>query len=190
MATDINVPEHIADYVKLYQFLDKEFCKNTVNSINEAAWQKHTYYDYGSNQHKTYEDDLSINTQPNPYKTLIQHRLGEPIQQYIKELNMSWFTAWNGASNIRFNKYSTGTNMKLHCDHIQTLFDGQLKGIPTLTILGLLNNDFQGGELKLCGETINFNTGDVIIFPSNFMYPHEVTTVTQGTRFSYVSWVY
>jgi predicted 2-oxoglutarate/Fe(II)-dependent dioxygenase YbiX len=103
---------------------------------------------------------------------------------------MAWFMTYNGASDIRFNKYSTGTNMKLHCDHIQTLFDGQRKGIPTLTLLGLLNNDFQGGQLRLCGEIINLGVGDVVIFPSNFMYPHEVTTVTQGTRYSYVSWVY
>jgi predicted 2-oxoglutarate/Fe(II)-dependent dioxygenase YbiX len=190
MATDINVPEHLVDYVKLYQFLDAELCKNTVHSIADSDWQKHTYYNYGADQHKTYDDDLSILTKPNPYRTLIQHRLWAPIQQYINELGMTWFMTYNGVSDIRFNKYTIGTNMKLHCDHIQTLFDGQRKGIPTLTLLGLLNDDFQGGQLKLCGETVNLGVGDVVIFPSNFMYPHEVTTVTQGTRYSYVSWVY
>jgi predicted 2-oxoglutarate/Fe(II)-dependent dioxygenase YbiX len=120
----------------------------------------------------------------------MQKRLVEPINQYISELGMSWFTAWNEASEIRFNKYEAGTNMKLHCDHIQTLFDGKRRGIPTLTVLGLLNDDFQGGEFKLCGETVNLSVGDVIVFPSNFMYPHEVTTITEGTRFSFVSWVY
>jgi len=190
MATKINVPEYLADYVRLYQFLDPEFCANTVNYISDLTWRKHSYYDYGTNQHRTFDDDLSINNQANPFKTMIQNKLHAPIQQYMTELNMSWFNSWNGISNIRFNKYDTGTNMKLHCDHIQTLFDGQLKGIPTLTILGLLNNDFQGGQLELCGENVNLGLGDVIVFPSNFMYPHEVTTVTQGTRFSYVSWVY
>jgi hypothetical protein len=190
MATDINVPEHIADYVKLYQFLDQEFCVNTVKSIADVNWQKHTYYDYGSNQHRSYDDDLSINTGSNPFKTLIQHRLWAPIKQYVQELDMSWFDSWNGFSDIRFNRYAPGTNMKLHCDHIQSLFDGSIKGIPTLTVLGLLNNDYQGGELELCGEIVNINPGEVIIFPSNFMYPHRVKTVTHGVRYSYVSWVY
>lgn len=176
--------------MKFYKFLDREFCQNTVNSITNSSWSKHTYYDYITNQHNSYDDDLSITYTPNPYKTLMQKRLVEPINQYISELGMSWFTAWNEASEIRFNKYEAGTNMKLHCDHIQTLFDGKRRGIPTLTVLGLLNDDFQGGEFKLCGETVNLGVGDVIVFPSNFMYPHEVTTITEGTRFSYVSWVH
>jgi hypothetical protein len=190
MANNINIPEHLADYVKLYQFLDQEFCTNTVNYIDALTWRKHSYYDYGSDRFQSFDDDLSISTQANPFKTMIQHKLWAPIKQYVQELNMPWFDSWNGVSDIRFNKYSTGTNMKLHCDHIQTLFDGQRKGIPTLTILGLLNNDFSGGELELCGEIVPIGVGDVVVFPSNFMYPHQVHTVTSGTRFSYVSWVY
>mgnify|MGYP001213588018 CR=1 FL=1 len=30
--------------------------------------------------------------------------------------------------------------------------------------------------------------GDVVIFPSNFMYPHRVEKVTKGTRYSFVTW--
>ena len=33
-------------------------------------------------------------------------------------------------------------------------------------------------------------TGDILIFPSNFMYPHRVEPVKKGIRFSFVSWVY
>jgi hypothetical protein len=190
MATDINVPEHLADYVKLYRFLDREFCNTTVKSITNADWSKHTYYDYITDRHNSFDDDLSITYAANPFKTMIQRRLTEPVNQYISELGVSWFTSWNEASEIRFNRYNTGTNMKIHCDHIHTLFDGRRRGIPILTLLGLLNDDFQGGEFKLCGETVNLGVGDIIVFPSNFMYPHEVTTVTQGTRYSYVSWVH
>jgi predicted 2-oxoglutarate/Fe(II)-dependent dioxygenase YbiX len=37
---------------------------------------------------------------------------------------------------------------------------------------------------------IEFKTGDLIIFPSIFLYPHKVLPVTKGTRYSYISWVY
>ena len=37
---------------------------------------------------------------------------------------------------------------------------------------------------------IDIPPGAVLIFPSNFMYPHKVEPVTKGTRYSYVSWVY
>ena len=31
--------------------------------------------------------------------------------------------------------------------------------------------------------------GSAIIFPSNFMYPHEIMPVKSGTRFSIITWV-
>ena len=81
--------------------------------------------------------------------------------------------------------------MKLHCDHIQSIFDGSKKGIPTLTILGSLNNDYKGGELILFKDKkIDLKAGNVVVFPSNFLYPHEVKPVISGVRYSYVSWVW
>jgi predicted 2-oxoglutarate/Fe(II)-dependent dioxygenase YbiX len=69
------------------------------------------------------------------------------------------------------------------------MFDGQRKGIPTLTVLGGLNDDYEGGELMMFGDKqIYLPSGSVIVFPSNFMYPHEVKPVKSGIRYSYVSW--
>jgi predicted 2-oxoglutarate/Fe(II)-dependent dioxygenase YbiX len=79
--------------------------------------------------------------------------------------------------------------MKMHHDHIHTLFDGERKGVPILTVLGLLNDDFEGGDfLMFDDKKLNLSAGDIVIFPSNFMYPHSVTTVTKGTRYSFVAW--
>ena len=60
-----------------------------------------------------------------------------------------------------------------------------------LSIVGQLNEDFEGGEFVMWGDqVIPFEKGDIIIFPSNFMYPHRVEPVTKGERYSYVSWAY
>jgi len=81
--------------------------------------------------------------------------------------------------------------MKLHCDHIHSMFDGERKGVPTLTILGALNDDYEGGELLMFGDyKIDMPAGSVAVFPSNFMFPHEVKPVKKGIRFSYVSWTW
>ena len=37
-------------------------------------------------------------------------------------------------------------------------------------------------------QTIKPSPGRCIIWPSNFMYPHEVRETTKGTRYSFVSW--
>ena len=41
------------------------------------------------------------------------------------------------------------------------------------------------------GEKLNYpqNVGDLIIFPSNFMFPHQVNKIKSGTRFALVTWV-
>ena len=80
--------------------------------------------------------------------------------------------------------------MKTHVDHIHSIFDGEHKGIPILSIIGLLNDDFEGGELYINNKPIDFKRGDVLIFPSNFVYPHKVKPVTKGEMYSYVSWAF
>ena len=70
------------------------------------------------------------------------------------------------------------------------MFDGERKGIPILSVLGVLNDDYEGGEFVLIDEKIDLSKGDIIIFPSNFMYPHKVEPVTKGTRYSYISWIW
>mgnify|MGYP003139843356 FL=1 len=64
-----------------------------------------------------------------------------------------------------------------------------------LSIVLLLNDDYEGGELifksidlKKDTHIINVKKNRAILFPSNFMYPHTVKPVTKGTRYSIVSW--
>ena len=81
--------------------------------------------------------------------------------------------------------------MQNHCDHIQSMFDGERRGIPILSIVGILNDDYEGGELIMFGDKkIDTKKGDLWIFPSNFLYPHEITPVIKGVRYSYVSWAW
>jgi predicted 2-oxoglutarate/Fe(II)-dependent dioxygenase YbiX len=81
--------------------------------------------------------------------------------------------------------------MSEHCDHITGVFDGNRKGIPILSLVGLLNDDFEGGEFVMFeDEEIPFNIGDIMVFPSLFLYPHKVNPIITGTRFSMVSWVW
>ena len=72
-----------------------------------------------------------------------------------------------------------------------SLFSGDVRGIPILSIVGILNDNYQGGEFVMFNDyKIKFKPGDLIIFPSVFLYPHKVNPVTNGTRYSFVSWCY
>lgn len=54
----------------------------------------------------------------------------------------------------------------------------------------ILNDDFEGGEFAFFNKELKYQLekGDAIMFPSNFMYPHEVMPVTKGTRYSIITW--
>ncbi len=83
-----------------------------------------------------------------------------------------------------------GTMMREHYDHIHSIFDGKMKGVPLVSIVANLNDDYEGSEFYCRGEKIELKTGDILLFPSNFMYPHEVRETTKGTRYSFVSWAF
>tara|TARA_Y100000004_G_scaffold193823_1_gene257079 strand:- start:377 stop:964 length:588 start_codon:yes stop_codon:yes gene_type:complete len=91
-------------------------------------------------------------------------------------------------TDFRVNKYEKGGYMSLHCDNIHHSH-GQQYGYPQASVLLFLNDDFEGGEFIVSELRLNINKGDAIIFPSNFMFPHEVKEVTKGTRWSIVSWL-
>jgi len=54
----------------------------------------------------------------------------------------------------------------------------------------VLNDDYEGGEFAFFDRKLVYKLkkGDALMFPSNFMYPHEVMPVTNGTRYSIVTW--
>jgi len=57
-----------------------------------------------------------------------------------------------------------------------------------------LNDSFEGGEFVF---SLNDNsleqyvqgTGDAIVFPSNFIFPHRVNKITKGTRYALIGWI-
>jgi Rps23 Pro-64 3,4-dihydroxylase Tpa1-like proline 4-hydroxylase len=54
----------------------------------------------------------------------------------------------------------------------------------------LLNDDYEGGEFAFFDKEIIIrgSKGSAIIFPSNFMFPHEIMPVISGTRYSIITW--
>ena len=49
--------------------------------------------------------------------------------------------------------------------------------------------DYEGGEFWVRDKSYKPEKGSAIIFPSNFMFPHEAGVVTKGTRWSIVTWL-
>lgn len=179
---------NLQDYVAIYSINNAEVCKQLIAEIDKEPWGKHRYNDPITNKYTTYEDDLEVVHQDEVTKEYLEDVINKCVNDYLTNVVPNQFSLQE-ICDVRFNRYKVGTNMKMHHDHIHTLFDGERKGVPIISVLGLLNDDFEGGDfLMFDGKKLNLSAGDIVIFPSNFMYPHAVTTVTKGTRYSFVAW--
>jgi predicted 2-oxoglutarate/Fe(II)-dependent dioxygenase YbiX len=186
---------NLESYIKIYPKLNKEFCNKIINELKKANWQQHTFYNIkdGQNTAQSGNKELDVTWDNIPSRKELTEKTWEAVKNYIlDDLNKSYFNGWEGFTHIRFNKYKKTRLMALHCDHIHDMFDGNMKGIPILTILGLLNDDFEGGEFLMFDEEkeIKLKAGDIMIFPSVFLYPHRVAPVTKGVRHAFVAWVW
>lgn len=181
-----NLEHYIVNFKGL---INQDLCKQTVKELSKTKFSLHSFYNVKSGNSHSYETDLSVSYKHVSTHTTLMQLCYTGLNEYHKLLNMNWYGGWAGYENLRYNKYKKGTEMRIHCDHIHSLFPGERKGVPILTILGSLNNNYEGGELVLFEDTIiDFKAGDLVIFPSNFLYPHHVNMVTKGTRYSFVSW--
>lgn len=183
----------LKQYAKVYpNFIPQESCKIIIDRLDETEWAEHSYSSLDRNHTRKNEKEFLVAAAKFPGIEELNRGIAWMINKYIHEdINYKWFDSWQNFHQIRFNKYIEGTFMSTHCDHITTLFDGERAGIPVLTVLGMLNDDFEGGDFLMWNnEKIELPAGSLIIFPSSFMFPHSVTPVTKGTRYSYVTWVW
>ena len=71
----------------------------------------------------------------------------------------------------------------IHHSHKQTY------GFPHGSILFFLNDDYEGGEFIIADNIYKPKKNSSIIFPSNFMFPHSVNRIEEGTRYSIITWL-
>ena len=185
--------DKLTDYIKVYHWLDKELCDQIRKEIDEATWKQHVFYNAdGKYVTQSGDQELDVSWDNIATRDKLTQKVWESISQYIlTDFKNDYFNGWKGFTHIRFNRYREGKTMAKHCDHIHDMFDGERKGIPTLSIVGFLNDDYEGGEFIMFDDMeIKLKQGDILIFPSNFLYPHKVNSVTKGIRDSFVSWVW
>jgi predicted 2-oxoglutarate/Fe(II)-dependent dioxygenase YbiX len=185
--------DKLTDYIKVYSWLDKELCDQIRKEIDKATWKQHVFYNAdGKYVTQSGDQELDVSWDNIATRDKLTQKVWEAISQYIlTDFKNDYFNGWKGFTHIRFNRYRENKTMAKHCDHIHDMFDGERKGIPILSVVGALNDDYEGGEFVMFNDKIiELKQGDILMFPSVFLYPHEVKPVTKGIRDTFVSWVW
>jgi Rps23 Pro-64 3,4-dihydroxylase Tpa1-like proline 4-hydroxylase len=119
----------------------------------------------------------------------IKHVFTQYTQKYVFNVVKQESHSINPGQILEINalKYKTGGHYIYHVDY----FEAHPR---QFSLILLLNNDYEGGELVFNDPSyqneyiIPVRPGRLLVWPSNFLFPHKVNKVTKGTRYSIVGW--
>jgi predicted 2-oxoglutarate/Fe(II)-dependent dioxygenase YbiX len=188
--------DKLTDYIHVAKgIIPGEACRQVVAVIEKREWRPHSWYAYGADQTRSEQtqeldvQDASPDLQAMLFPFVVQAANAYSARYAFPSERTSQILT--RLSTVRFNRYSPGQIMRLHQDHIHSLFDGTEKGIPVFSIVGNLNDDYEGAEFYFWNDhVVPLGAGDILMFPSLFMYPHGVREAIRGRRYSFVSWAW
>jgi len=178
---------NLQNFIQIYKDAIPKKLINLILAQNEKLeWKSHEWTNYNGVVPSPQPNKEFLRANFNKFeKIFLNQYIDQCVLEYTKKHNFGL----HGKSPIVINKYEKGQELMEHIDHKTNYFDGKNKGIPIITLIGSLNNTFTGGELILCKDyQVNLNPGDLVIFPSNFLFPHAVKCIESGTRLSINQW--
>lgn len=109
------------------------------------------------------------------------NKIFDPIE---KDYMAGYYAKMEEHEGYQILKYSKGGHIVNHIDDSQ-------KTPRRISTLYYLNDDYKGGELNFPRFNVSYRpkADEMILFPSSYIYNHDVSEVTDGTRYCVVSWL-
>lgn len=183
--------QKLEDYILTFEnAIDLTLCDSIISEFsNEDEWEK-TKIGEG----KIHEDVRSATTISMSFPHVINKNeqvrkeldrqifesAGKAIQKYNERFP---FTLIQEDTGYEILRYKEGQFYRQHTD--------SFKSRPReVSCSFALNDNYEGGEWGFFDRELKYKIkkGSCIMFPSNFMYPHEIMPVTSGTRYSVITW--
>jgi predicted 2-oxoglutarate/Fe(II)-dependent dioxygenase YbiX len=171
----------LLDYIQYHtNVIPPEFCEEIIITVSEREQWADGTVDKNKLERKI-RNVCTVNLIDWPE---LDHRLYEILHNlsegYIHNFPDASVTSDEGYQVLR---YEIGQFYKTHVDH----HPGANR---VLSCVVGLNDEYEGGEFCLWDGAVKYTLGkgDVLFFPSNFLYPHSVEKVTSGVRYTIVTW--
>ena len=167
----------LQDYIKVYNtnFSD-DFLENVLKSRQNPSFLTNPVSNMGNSfSYKFKESEYEYDK--------IWENIDNCLKDYINDTQIILNISQNNDGYTLLKNEQGG-----YCrEHIDTS-SGNTR---VLSIIMLLNDDFEGGQLTFFNDTyeITLKTNQIAIFPSNFLYPYQVKAITNGKRYTIVTWV-
>ena len=169
--------------------IPKDTCRFVIDSIKNKSWSSHLWSTDGTDFFSYPTKELDVLEATPDLEDILNPLISLSVKYYNDFIGSEKVSQVTCFSSVRFNRYQKGQTMRIYCDHIKTLFEGEVKGIPVLSIIINFNDDYKGGDLIFWDDyKVDLGEGDVVVFPSLFLFPHRIEEVTENIRYSGVAW--
>jgi hypothetical protein len=187
------INRNLSYFVYKRQILSKEECSQIIEwSEKNLDLEESTI---GQNQTDKLIRKSKTNTIPDdsPCLDLLLQKFNQSFMEYCEEyLEDSYFISLQEATQdgylfepLQYTKYDKDDYYRWHTDQ-----GSDIHSICRIVSFVLyLNDEFEGGGTEFPFETYKCNPGEVLIFPSNFLFPHCGQKVNSGTKRIITSWV-
>lgn len=166
--------DSIDNILIINDFISKEECDLVVKSLNpdtalraDGFWENKVFAEFSF---------------PKESKAILKkHRI--KAHQTVKERYGD--SLLPNSMNQHIIRWSVGPGMEDHIDD-----EAYERNHYHISSLIYLNDDYEGGDLYFPkqGLTLKPKTGDFIAFPGNKNYPHGVSEIFSGERYTAPSW--
>lgn len=175
----------VRNYIKHYpKAFPTDFCKDIINYVssptNRDRWKRSDVIgDY--KEMRTCSEIQILPNRDTHIDNLIYYYVKKYIGIYSDDVN---FFNCKQDSGYTILRYEVGNEFQYHCDHC-------LEYNRASTMIINLNDDYVGGQLNFTEDLVTYDlgAGDIMIFPSSYVYPHKIRPITKGIRYSIVTWL-
>ena len=180
------------EWIGYYKDILTDELSNGIMNIKDG-WKPSTYANHKGNlgveksKERVVMDENYIKTD-NVFWTSLCNASKAVTDAYKKRHPYMYYYNPISMTSFRVNRYGKGGFMSEHVDNIHHSH-GQKYGFPQTSLLYFLNDNYEGGEIIIADTIYKPKKNSAIMFPSNFMFPHSVNRVLEGTRYSIIAWL-
>lgn len=172
----------LTDYIKTYEnIIDLEECKKIIEK-DPFNFEKATIGDDKLNESR----NCYIKVLEKEFEKSIYNAVGKMIVNYKNDnphFTLGLSCEDTGYQHLLYKGVEKG-EYKTHVDH----YDLQPR---VLSCSFILNDNYEGGNFSFFEgkHIVKKKEGSVVVFPSNFCFPHAITPVTNGDRHAIITWL-
>jgi hypothetical protein len=174
------------------------YIKNVENLVSSGAlsWVPHNKKKIKEDENKKAMDTMYIRNvrrwglegeEPTPKELAHEHifnRFDRDFVHVIEPYIHQYKVPVSQREDYEILKYGEGN---FFIDHV----DDGLYMTRKVSLVYYFNDDYEGGEIHFprFNVTIKPKEAQLLLFPASYIYNHNVTEVTRGTRYSMVNWL-